>query len=241
MRKYNLSEALTQLPDEMLLEAQQAKRKKPALGRMLRAAACLCVVLGLSMWIFGRGDGIVTGPGLLTVMVYAEDGVDTQMPLHAVSPYTYDAWYFCNWAPGMPIVLSVAEDVYASENITFEVTTDGGEVYVGALGSTSIYPGTAEKMDTTFTVPNNTAIFWNQFTAGDTFWQDTQVAFMDIVIFNGETVIGYNCLRFDRKNENSMTFFVSMTQAVSFDAKQNITRDVLEDYIEKAHEQKKAA
>lgn len=237
MRKYDLSEALTQLPDEMLLEAQQAKRKKPALGRMLRAAACLCVVLGLSMWIFGRGDGIVTGPGLLTVTAYAEDETGTQLALDAVSTFPCDGWGpFINLAPGLPIELSLSEDVYPSNNITFEVTTTGARALVGADKNTYGWPGMYEIMDTTFTVPNNTTIFWSTVAWPDTAWPNPQVAFMDIVIFDGEAIIGYTCLRYDRESETSGTYFLSLAESISFDAKQNITRDVLEDYIEKAHE-----
>lgn len=234
MKQYDFSEALTQLPDDMLLEARQVKRKKPMLGRVLRAAACLCVVLGLSMWIFGGKDGIVTGSGLLTVRVFAEDQIDMHLSLDVGVTYRYDSW--CpgfDIAPGLPIELSVSEDVCASDNITFEVTTNDLRALVGTDGNE--WSAFYDIMDTTFIVPNHTRIFWSTVDCSATVLQQPQVAFMDIVIFDGEAIIGYTCLRYDRASEPSGACFLSLVESISFDAKQNITRDILEDFIGKAH------
>ncbi len=213
----------------------QKKKRSFSMWKPMAVAACLVVIVGFLALAFGGGDGVVTSPGILTVMAYGADQTGTELALNAVTPYQYDNWLFVNWASGLPIVLSVSKDAYPSENITFQITVDGGNVFIGESGSTDITPGNAQKMDATFEIPNNTAIFWSQFTEDDTLWQDEQVAFMDIVIMDGETIIGYNCLRFDRTDADSMSFRILMVSAISFDSEENISQEILSDYIAQAH------
>lgn len=202
MKQYDFSEALTQLPDDMLLEARQVKRKKPVLGRVLRAAACLCVVLGLSMWIFGGKDGIVTGPGLLTLTAYAEDN----SPVFTVDSTTvsHDAFFvdgFFKWPVGVKIALSIPE-YEKHTDISFRVFVDGGGAYTQEELDEPYLQGGYKMMGDEFTVYERTAIYWTQ----DPDWSEElrgnmkgkKQAYLRIISYAGEHIIGYSVLRFDR-------------------------------------------
>lgn len=201
MSKFMLSNAMGNLPDDILQEAMEVK-KHTGHKWLLRAAACLVLVIGM-LFATMRGDnGIVTGNGLLTLTVYATDAepfitssVDTAVPFSHI----WSNWV--NWAPGWPITLSINSEDYQSDDIRFEVIVDGGVYYVGSDGGTSIYPGYSKPMPAEFSVPNNTTIFWSMwYTAeqSEHIQYEGEEVFTKIIIYDGDRIIGYTVLRFDR-------------------------------------------
>ena len=242
MNGTDLSRHLGHLPDEMLEEAMapsNAFRKKHTTSRVLRVAAIAAVLAilltALSFWP-AREEGYITGPGLLVVRAHAADmSSSTELAKDVVLPYNY-YWSFTNWAPGLPITLSVSDSKYDVDNIHFQITVDGGGCYVGKFGDTSIYPGLAAKpIGTEFTIPNNTTVFWDQFwgsAEGNVFWKEGTVAFLNIIILHGEEIIGYAILRFDRASTNGLGFIVSMVDSVSFLSSEGITEEYVNTLVE---------
>lgn len=232
-----LSRQLSFLPEDMIEEAMNAEKKKtqPAV-RWLRMAACLAVIAGLLVGIGLRNNGIVTGPGILAVTVYAEDTSSTTLSPDTVLPSHY-YWSFANWAPGLPITLSVSDSSFLSENISFQVTVDGGVCFLGVNGGTSITPGPSVQMPVQFTVPNQTTIFWSQFydaSGNDDFTLHGETAYIDIIIFDGSEIIGYTILRLDRESPDSLGFVASMLDSVALLSGQEITEAYVRAQIEKA-------
>ena len=221
MNGQDFSKQLSFLPDDLVEEAMQKAITHPS-QHIFRAAACIALVIGLLVCgAAGRkpDPSISPLPGFLTVRVYAADNSSSAvLSLDTVLPHSY-YWGFVNWTAGLPITLSVSEADFVSEQIQFKVTVDGGSCYIGENGGTSIYSGTASLLPAQFTVPNNTTIFWSQFIDANgkaDFLASGTVAFIDIIICDGDDVIGYTLLRLDRESPEGIGFKVSMVDSVSF-------------------------
>lgn len=239
MDEYRVSQALGNVSDDLLLEAAQITKKRTnRTVKILRAAAVAAalaiLITALAFW--PADENYVTELGVLVVTVYAADNSSSiTLTPDTVLPYNY-YWSFSNWAPGLPITLSLNETEYqAKDNITFQITVDGGGFYVGMDGGTSIFPGTSKEMPSQFTVPNHTTVFWSQFhrsAAGAEFWLKGDVSFVDIIIFDGTEIIGYAILRLDRVEPNSLGFVVSMVESFSFSASEGITEETIRARVE---------
>lgn len=249
-----LSQQLSYLPDEMVEEAMAPGRniyRKNTWHRILRAAACLAVILGLLLGVPqllpGTQDTLASP---LTITVYAADlSSATTLSPDTVLPVAYQWHPGTNWLPGQPITLSASAPDRADENITFQVTVEGGGFYVG-VGDKVFYKEyedhilftspTYQPMATQFTVPNNTTIFWNPTIGaaeGDTFFKDGTVAYADIIIYGGEKIIGYTILRFERESTAHANFSVSMVASVSLSPdNEAITEEYVCSLIQKAKE-----
>ena len=221
MNGQDFSKQLSFLPDDLVEEAMNNGKTHSA-RHILRFAACIVLIIGLLVYgaANNRPDpGISPQPGFLSVRVYAADNSSsTVLSPDTVLPYNY-YWGFVNWTAGLPITLSVTEKDLVSEQIHFKVTVDGGSCYIGENGGTSIYSGAASLLPPQFTVPNNTTIFWSQFIDANgkmDFLATGTVAFIDIIICDGDDVIGYTLLRLDRESPEGIGFKVSMVDSVSF-------------------------
>lgn len=203
MNEYKLSEALGSVPDDLLLEATKVEKRSPVFRRVLRIAACLALVVGLTMAALGlrpTKDGIVTGSGILTVTAYAADQTPfVTKPSETATPFLCRWSGFVNWAPGCPITLNMEEEGFCFEDITFQVTVNGGGCYIGENGGPSIYPGMSKTMPVQFSVPNNTTIFWSQYydaATGEYEPFQGAYAYITIIIYENSHIVGYAVLRF---------------------------------------------
>jgi hypothetical protein len=199
--KFILSKAMGSIPDEMLQETMTINKNT---GRkwIIRAAACLALVIGLLLTTMRGDNGVITGNGLLSLTVYATNADPfTISSTDTVVPFSHTWQNSVSWAPGWPITLSINSEHYQSNDIRFEVTVDGGVYYVGSDGGTSIYPGYSKPMPAQFSVPNNTTIFWSMwYTAeqSEHIQYEGEGAFTKIIVYDGDQIIGYTVLRFDR-------------------------------------------
>lgn len=216
-----LSKQLSFLPDDLVEEAMKNTAAYSA-QHILRSAACIVLIIGLLLYGAASENpdpGISPQPGFLSVRVYAADNSSsTVLSPDTVLPHNY-YWGFVNWTAGLPITLSLTENDLVSEQIQFKVTVDGGSCYIGENGGTNIYSGAASLLPPQFIVPNNTTIFWSQFIDANgkaDFLATGTIAFIDIIVCDGDDVIGYALLRLDRESPDGIGFIVSMVDSVSF-------------------------
>lgn len=238
MSNFVLSKAMGDIPDDLLQEAMDV-RKRSSVGWMIfRAAACLAVVIGLIAASWGlrpSTDDIVAAPGILTVTVYAENQSFMELSPNTVLPYDY-CWTDVNWAPGLPITLCVDKENYVSDNITFRVTVDGGGFYIGKEGDASIYPGISHRCLPEFEISNNTTIFWSQYydANGNDSLSKNKSAYADILIYDGVKIVGYAVIRFDCANQYLRSFTVAMVASGAFSPDD---KDITEQYVSKIIEE----
>lgn len=207
MNGQELSRQLNGLPEEMIAEAMapvndtSGKFSRSRVLRRLTAVAAAVAIFFTALVLWPTDDEFVTGPGLLTITAYAADGVPyTTSASNSIEPFLH-YWSISpvNWSPGCPITLSVNEEAYQSEELSFQVSVQGGGLYTGASGGTSIYPTYFKPMPKTFCVPNHTTIFWSTYFdastgAYDMFCGDS--SYIDIIIYDGAHIVGYAVLRF---------------------------------------------
>ena len=200
MSNFRLSKAMNAVPDDMLQEAMEVKKRRHTGWTILRAAACLAVVIGLLIAALSGGSDIVTGPGILAVTVYAAD----ETPFTISSPDTVlhknIYWDSASSASfGCPIHLSVSDEYDYSEDITFQITIDGGGMSWEQGGETATL-GTAYKyMPAQFVVPNHSTVIWSAFHPNSSSDEYSMVnkntAHVDVIIYDGDKIVGYSVLR----------------------------------------------
>ena len=201
-----LSRQLSFLPDEMVDEAMEVKKKSRSGRFILRAAACLAVVVGLLVAVLSGGSGIVTGPGILAVTVYAAD--ETPFTISSPDTVLHKSIYWdsvVSYAPmfGCPITLSVPDEYACSDNLIFQITVDGGGMLLEQKREgDSALSGAYRYMPAQFTVQNHTTIRWTAFhtlTASDEYSMvNRNTAHVDVVIYDGAEIVGYTVLRFTK-------------------------------------------
>ena len=206
MSKFMLSKALGAVPDDMLQEAMEVKKKRSTSWTILRAAACLAVVLGLLIAALGGNSGVITGPGILVVTVYAAE--ETPFTISSPDTVLHNSIYWdsaSSYSFGCPITLSVSDEYDYSEEITFQVAIDGGGMLAEEKRGDTFTPGTAYRyMPPQFTVPNHTTIRWTDihpYTESNEYSMvDRNTAHVEIVIYDGIEIIGYTVLRLSKMN-----------------------------------------
>lgn len=236
MSEYTLSEAINDLPEDMLLEADETPRTGHGRRRIIWVAACLVVIIGLLLAPGSKQGKDSGGGGLLCVTVYAEDRSSVVLSNDTVSPY-FSRWDMTNWAPGLPITLSVSED-NGLEAISFKVRVDGGYCYVDRDGGASVLSPNPVLMEEEFVIPNNTTIFWSKHGEPEDygmFWRDGERAFLDIIVYEGSRIIGYVVLRFDRVSDISGAFDVSMVSMVEFGSDMEVTSEYVDACLAEVH------
>lgn len=203
MKELTVSRALGNIPDDLLLEAMKYEKKRQPAVKILRVAACLAVVIGLLTAAFwpGAEEDIVTGPGILAVTVYAAD--TTPYTISSPDTVLHESLFWDvplgHQISGCPITLSVPEEYDCSENITFQVTVDGGGMLT-AVEEGPFTPGDVYKyMPSQFSVPNHTTILWKAFHVNSSSEEYSMVnrdtAHVEIMIYDGENIVGYSVLR----------------------------------------------
>lgn len=194
MSNFVLSKAMGDIPDDLLQEAMEV-RKRSSVGWMIfRAAACLAVVIGLiaaSWGLRSNRDGIVTSPGILTVTAFAAD----QTPISITAPDAVRHGQFAVVSPllGNPFcnafTLSVPNAVRDGTDIRFVLSFQGG-VFRMAGEVDQIVP---EEV----IVGNDATVYWTMeeaVTEPGTV-EHRAVAYVDVIIYDGDSIVGYAVLR----------------------------------------------
>lgn len=169
MSKFVISKAMGNIPDDMLLEATEIKKKKSVGWVIFRAAACLAVVIGLLLApLSGGGEGdFVTMPGVVKAYAYEvkdEENVD-------FSKLEEFAFVENQMKPGqnmwnpltnyeLAITPVVSEDDLQDYRITFEVSTEYG-LLVGNYHNREKYKSYADaEMGKRANIENGETLYW---------------------------------------------------------------------------------
>lgn len=204
MNEYTLSQAMTDIPDDWLTDAPQAKRRHRVYAKLLRVAACFAVMVGLLLVDFRGGDGIVTRPGLLTITVSA---ADSEIVTFSPDSVKFQAFYsstlgISSYPYTNPITLHVSDDDGEWEDIHFRISCDYGTIHCPDIG-------TMLAIGEPITVPNGTVIYWDYYgwdhvateeelsnaTLDNLYMTDDRIAYVNILIFSADNIVGYAILR----------------------------------------------
>lgn len=194
MSKLILSKAMGSIPDDMLQEAMAVEKKDRTGWVVFRAAACLAVVIGLLMAAFGlqsKPDGVVTGPGMLTITAFAAD----QTPVTMTAPDSVQYGQFAVVSPllGSPFVnaltLSVTDELSDAVDIRFLLYFEGG-VFRSDDQS-------GEMVRKEVSVTNHSTVYWTmeQAVSVPDSVEYRTTAYVDILVYDGEEIIGYTVMR----------------------------------------------
>lgn len=159
MNGEKISRCLDALPDEMVSEAMKPYRPRSLGWHIVRIAACLAIVIGLTiaLWPEEETPGAQLGtptegtteitapsatmqktffaaPGILKVYAYDMNGVDlskmtTYELTEGVVSHPYEWTFAMNSIYGLPLTLRVEDELWKNQPLTFYVETEYGGYY----------------------------------------------------------------------------------------------------------------
>lgn len=134
MSKFILSKAMGNIPDDMLMEAMEVKKRTDRKW-IIRVAACLAVVIGLFMgsWERGTQNDVYSMSGVLKVYAYDTnsgydetemvkhellEGVDTSLAIYIPS---------ASILHGVALTFEVDPTLFENTELSYEVFVNGGD------------------------------------------------------------------------------------------------------------------
>ena len=214
-----LVDAINGIEPALIEEAAEPKTH-PLQRRWVRvaaiAAALAILFTALTFWPSGGEDGYITAPGLLTIRAYGAENEDG-IPVEGVVLEKGVRLEMTNWsglsnqAIGVPISLSMPEDMYKGKEISFDITLTGGSWYKDA----PLWDENGERLtlyecqkasyyEQHCVFENNTRICFRAFQLS--FDNETQSVefksteakqvFANIIIYADEHIVGYAVIAF---------------------------------------------
>ena len=262
MNTQQFSEALGEIDSRYIEEALHHRGHIQRLRRMKWGilAACLCLAIGLGLFLPRFSRGLVAGTGLFTITAYAQTPGENgeqweECELVEGVELLSDSWSeLMSSLPGIPFRLSCE----AFPDATFELTVDGGEFLLwpcydlsvedGVLvfhpiqvdGPSMVYLGSA------CTAQNGDTLYWQNWMlsvhSGDGLPEIFygRQAYIDIVVRDGSHIIGYAVIKLYRPDEGSVQYCSALLKSVSFPLVDGSYQDVTEDYVQTQLQQIKA-
>lgn len=226
MNGEKISRCLDAVPESMLEEAMKPYKPHSFGRHLVKIAACLALVVALLI-SYGLGKhGQAENMCILTITVYALDSNSTAKTLQpgVALPYSYTWNPAISAVPGLPLTLSIASEMYLSDDISFHVTLDGGSFvqWQGHSGWLDNYRGEAKQLPQTFTLSNNSTIYWRCWSneRGGAIQFEGDTAYADIIIYEKDAIIGYAVLKLCRVYSEEYgptnTFTASLVVSESF-------------------------
>lgn len=260
MKKEEFCEVFGDINENYIHQARVSRKVRKTLWLKRGAlAACLCLVVVASFMVpclsndtdheKSPSSHIVTAPGFLTLTASAASlGDDTTIEFPSEEtiimqegievPITYDWNPAMSSRPGIPLNLSAPGD----QNTTFEVSVDGGELLLWEEDNTITH------MSTPLHVENGTTIYWSslsQSTSGSVETMEHSPAYMDIIIREDTTIVGYAVVKIELDNldsatEHPYTYYATLVQSVSFPKVNGSYQNITCEYVRTEMEQLKS-
>lgn len=205
-------------------------------------AACLCIVLLINMFISNPTQGIVTGPGMLTITAYALSPSvveEIQMKEGIELPVEYGWSLAVNSRPGLPIKLSAPE----YPDIIFDISISNGRFLLWG-------PQTKDMSyyDSSFSVGNDNTLYWNNSQANQTGegygerYMGAE-AYADVVMRDGKNIVGYAVIKIftnDLDKAPAQHYQAIMLKSISFPKVNGNHQNVTDKYVASEIERVKA-
>ncbi len=271
MNGKDLSRQLSDLPEEMIAEAMvPAKRlhRQRTTHRVLRIAAMAAVVAilltALSFWPT-KEEGYITGPGLLVVRA-SPSASNTDIPVDGavLEDIFLDDSYSSHWK-GMPLLLSIQDDLYPGMDITLECSVSDGAMRCDVVPLDKNSPMYEEYMEyaayyrqfNTYlgnhcVIQNNDKLYWrpdtvefdhDNYSFGFNYDFKGAQAFLDIIIRADGQIVGYAVIEFyadlDRffPNWGYEKYYARVLKTVSFPKVGGRYQNVSKEYVDSQFQQ----
>ena len=256
MSEHSLINALSDIADDKITDAlgvyERKRHQRSIFFRIAAVAATIAILLTVSLWPQkAEDDRTITSPGFLKVYAYdlsngtpleLQEGVD----LTGAMVETPSGWFEnMNLFYGLPIKISVAEEVYGNSSITLDVTVDHGIFYLDRKNSKyaeRLKDGITWEslaLGNTFTVDNGEFIFWSNTTIYDEAnaagmdleaYMDSlgNLFFADVIVRKDGAIVGYAIIEI-RNHDGLYTAFVR--DVVSYFDEEGKLVEVSESYV----------
>ena len=262
MSKFILSKAMGAVPDDMLLEAMEVKRKGRVSNRLVRiaavAAALALLLTGMHFWSGGEDD-IVTMPGVLKA--YACD-------IEAIAEYELEQYalvenleqsYQTMWAQhinvlskGIAISLQLDDDSLIESDIVIEVSTNLGELRGNHYKDKYFVEGDIKqskenaKLGKKGTIDNGEAVFWTGFEVLDIYaaggkagkskeesFLETGGVFVEFIVRVENHIVGFAVMEIVSVDYESEIFGIELRDSAYFPKVDGEYQNVTQKYLDK--------
>ncbi|MDD2959383.1 MAG: hypothetical protein PHR92_12820 [Lachnospiraceae bacterium] len=216
---------------------KKAKHKSPTWTKWGALAACVCLVLAVSMFGNLFAPNIVKEPGLFCMTAYAlakSDEIELyeerEMQEGVALPKEFGWSLAMNSYPGLPLKLSLPE----YPNATFDVTISDGEFFLWELGKST---QNITELGSSFSVDNGTTLYWSNAR-----YMGTE-AYANVVMRDGKNIVGYAVIKIytaDIENAPAQLYQAIMLKSVSFPKVDGKYQNVTDKYVASEMESAKA-
>lgn len=249
MSKLVLSKAMGNIPDDMLQEAMEVKKKKPIGWVIFRAAACLAVVVGLLLATLGGGSerDIISMPGAIKVYACDADDVTSwedkaQYELQA-GVDTSLAYYIpaANiTSKGLVLTFEMAQGMFGNTPLCFEVFVNKGTFFKKneepwTLENNENYEFYLE-LGNQFQIQNRDTIYWlpdGRFSEMMEFAEAQGGIFADIIVKSGDHLVGYMVIEIRMGDDPTGFYMGFLAKADCFPIVDGEYQEVSEEYVRK--------
>ena len=258
MNAKKFSDAMSELDIKYADEALNYK-KKAKKSNWIKCgvmAACLCLIVITVITVsnllkpqegadIGNGKqsfttNVVKEPGFLTLTAYAaspEGEVTAELPSNneiimqegMEVPVNYNWIPTMSSRPGIPLNLSATE----YPDTVFEVSVDGGELLLWEEDKIT-------QIESPFNAENDTTIYWTSLTQrgeGNTELYMENEAYINIVIWEGENIVGYAVVKIYTDNlgnepEEDYIYYAKLLKSVSFPKVNECYQEITSEYVD---------
>ena len=258
---------MTGIEEDLIAEAAEP-RVRPLHKRVLRIAAIaavLAIVLTALSFCLKKEESYVIEPGVLVVRA-SPSASNTDIPVDGtvLEDVFWDNSYSSHWK-GMPLLLSIQDDLYPGMDITLECSVSDGSMRHDPLPSDKYlvddlkYSAYLKKYDGYLGdhcfVNNHKKLYWHPWTTvfdeeSHSFWYEMDFlgaqAFLDIIIRADCQIVGYAVIEFyadlDRflPNWGYEKFYARVLKTVSFPKVggryQNVSKEYVDSQFQQIHD-----
>lgn len=246
-----ISEALSDISDEMVEQTALTREEKRSRGKMIwfriaAMAATVVIVLTVSLWPRKTEDGYVTAPGILKVYGY---DISTGTSIEDMEMRELEEEWRSSlgiWAPGMNIHMGIPlkyiaeDDTLADSDVTFHIRVNCGEFHGDyRLDKYKENPGdllgTMESsfLGDDFVIENGETIEW-RFLTGEHDWEGTVSkdggVFVEAIIRADGHIVGYSLVKIDKHPTQSI-YYAIMVSSAYYPKNGDQYQEVTEEYV----------
>ena len=262
MSKFILSKALGTIPDDMLLEAMETKRRGRVSTRLVRiaamAAALALLLTGMHFWPAGEDD-VVTMPGILKAYAcdiesISEDELEQYALVESLEQSYQTMWaqHINVIAKGITISLLLDDDSLGESDIDIEVSTNFGELRGNHYRDKYFVEGDIKqsrenaKLGKKGTIDNGEAVFWTGFELLDIYaagekagkskeesFLETGGVFVEFIVRVENHIVGYAVMEIISVDYESEIFGIELRDSAYFPKVDGEYQNVTQEYLEK--------
>lgn len=255
MSEYKLSQAINDLPDDLLQEAEAVKKPmRPLFRRVAAIAAVVAIVLCATLFWPEATEEIISMPGVLKVYACDLSEIDsTELEQYALIKNVENS-YKTMWVPftslagrGITICPSIKDEALSESEISIEISTNFGELKGDTQNEKYWVEGdlTQSGENASFGkhgfIDNNEVIYWTGYELWDAQFSDMTddeafesvgPVYVELIVRADDHIVGYAVMEVVRADYPAFVLQLVLKDSKYYPPVDGEYQDVTEAYVQ---------